>query len=93
MHNLQALIAKADILQANVQSLKEARLCTLPQGFALLPLTRELASELDALHESSQKTLHEELTAGALALALAISHSTRIAFVNTRPPAVTAIEK
>lgn len=83
MHDVKALIAKSDYLQSHVRSLKEAALCQLPQGLALLPVTHALAVELDSHPGNARPTILEELSAGTAVLATDISRATPVAFVTT----------
>ena len=86
MHEVEALIAKEDRLAAEVRQFKSAVVCRLVQGFALLPVTNALASELaiDQMGTSAAPAKPiESMPDGLPTLAIAISHRTPVAYIST----------
>jgi hypothetical protein len=85
MHDVQALIAKSDPLAAAVGALARAVVCPLVQGFALLPITDDLAKELAARPGNTAGTVAPlpELSDGLHALALEISRAVPVAYITT----------
>jgi hypothetical protein len=86
MHEIKALIAKRDALTAGAHRLASADVCPLAQGFALLPITEELAKELAADRLETKAAADKpmpELSDGLHALAIDISHDARVAYVTT----------
>jgi hypothetical protein len=86
MHEVEALIAKTDHLAAAARKFETAKLCSLRQGFSLLPITDALAKELLGYRSETEDVLTrplECLSDGLHALAVAISHDTSVAYIST----------
>ena len=86
MHDVDALIAKVDDLTAAVRRFGTAIVCSLAQGFSLLPITEALEKEL-VVHRSGAKDLVTKplryLSYEVQALAVEISHRTPVAYIST----------
>ena len=86
MHDVDALIAKADDLTAVVRRFGAAVVCSLVQGFSLLPITDALEKEL-VDHQSETKDLVTKplryLSDELQALAMEISYHTPVAYIST----------
>jgi hypothetical protein len=86
MHDVTALIAKSDKLTAATCRFESAVVCPLVQGFSLLPVTEDFATELSVHAVQTKAPLSkpiEELSDGLHALAIEISHDCPVAFVST----------
>jgi len=86
MHEVQALIAKGDVLAAEAVRFKRAVVCALVQGFSLLPVTDDLVSELESHRATGAATSAkpiQNLPDGLHALALEISQRTPTAYIST----------
>jgi hypothetical protein len=86
MHDVQALIAKSDPLAAAAGRFERAVVCPLVQGFALLPITDDLAKELAARPGNNAPQRPKplpELSDGLHALALEISRHAAVAYIST----------
>jgi hypothetical protein len=86
MHDVDALIAKSDDLTAATRKFEGARVCSLAQGFSLLPIIDALEKEL-VVHQSGTKDLATKplryLSDELQALAVEISHHTPVAYIST----------
>jgi hypothetical protein len=91
MHDVTALIAKSDKLTAAARRFESAVVCPLVQGFSLLPVTEDFATEL-SVHALSVHAVQtkaplskpiEELSDGLHALAIELSHDCPVAYVST----------
>jgi len=86
MHDLKALIADRDVLAAATAGLTNAVICPLTQGFALLPITDDLRSELEG-QSPGDATLSaaplNEIFCGLYALALKVSQHVPVAYAST----------
>jgi hypothetical protein len=86
MHDVEALIAKSDMLAAGASQFESAIICPLVQGFSLLPitdaLTKELAGYRAAARVASDKPIRN-ISDGLRALAIDISHDSPVAYINT----------
>jgi hypothetical protein len=85
MHDVQALIAKSDPLTAAVRALVRSVVCPLVQGYALLPITDDLAKELAARPGNTVLGAAPlpELSDGLHALALEIARAVPVAYITT----------
>lgn len=83
MHDVQALIARSEVLEECVRNLNNAVLCSLAQGFSLVPITTELANELKTRESPAAVTPLEEISGALLALAQEISSRTPVAYLTT----------
>jgi hypothetical protein len=86
MHDVDALIAKADDLTAAARRFGTAIVCSLAQGFSLLPITVDLGKELVGYQPGARNVLTKPL--GYLSdelqtLAMEISHYTPVAYIST----------
>jgi hypothetical protein len=86
MHEVEALIAEGDRLTGSVRQFKNAVICPLIQGFALLPITETFAGELVASWPQAKVPLMkplESVSEPLLLLAADISRNVPVAYVNT----------
>ena len=86
MHDVDALIAKADDLTAAVRRFGTAIVCSLAQGFSLLPITDALAKELVVYQPGAKDVLTKPLrylSDELQVLAAEISHHTPVAYIST----------
>src|ERR1051326_675222 len=86
MHEVEALIAETDHLAAAARKFETATVCSLAQGFSLLPITDALAKELRGYQPETKDIPTKPLgylSDGLHALAVAISHDTRVAYIST----------
>lgn len=65
MHDVKALVAQERCLREGTAALRNAVVCPLAQGFALVPITNDLAAEL--------KTASLEIPVSLLEMALGVS--------------------
>jgi hypothetical protein len=86
MHDVDALIAKADNLTAAVGRFGTAIVCSLAQGFSLVPITDALEEEL-VVHQPRARDIITKplqyLSDGLQTLAMEISHQTPVAYIST----------
>lgn len=86
MHWIQALVGPATTLIEARDHLPSAVLCTLPQGFALIPLTDRVEADLRKRASGLVTTVFPhsgEIAVGVAELALLLSHSGPIVYVAT----------
>jgi hypothetical protein len=86
MHDVDALIAKADDLTTAARRFGTAIVCSLAQGFSLLPITDALEKELVVYQPGAKDVLTNPLrylSDGLQALAAEISHRTPVAYIST----------
>lgn len=84
MHDVKALVASEKILRRMVLEFKTAIVCPLVQNLALVPITEDLARELE-IHfiESEEPWLINDMAAGVASAASRLSSANDVAYVST----------
>jgi hypothetical protein len=82
MHDVKALVAQERWLRDETVALKNAVICPLAQGFALIPITDALAEELKTATPNVEASLIG-MAPGVFNVALRTSKRTAVAYIST----------
>jgi len=83
MHDVKALIAEEQRLRYEMATFRNAVICPLGQGFALVPITDSLTAELKLAASGVDADLVPEMALGLGSLALRISDGAAVAYIST----------
>ena len=85
-HNIQAFISLLDCLEKEASKLETAHIVSLPQGFAMLPVTDTLRQEAATIYPSQEIQPFEEfydLTDSVARLGAQMSRHTPVTYIET----------
>jgi hypothetical protein len=82
MHDVKALVAQERWLREETASLRNAVICPLVQGFALVPITDSLGAELNTEPPKLEIPLIE-MAPGVIEVAQRTSQGTAVAYIST----------
>lgn len=85
-HNIQVFITSLDCLEKAASTLETAHVVSLPQGFAMLPVTDALRQEAATIYPSQETEPFEEfydLTDSVARLGAQMSQQTPVAYIET----------
>ncbi|SKB69497.1 hypothetical protein [Luteibacter sp. 22Crub2.1] len=82
MHDVKALVGQERWMLDETAPFRNAVICPLARGFALVPMTDSLAAELKAITSQTEAALLA-MAPGVIDVALRMSQSSAVAYIST----------